>query len=65
MRRQLGKKVLECGGNAVLAYHQQLDVEGDSGIVARSVCECAWAWACVRVCVRVGVFGVCGLPPTA
>ena len=36
LRRQLGKKVQEMGGNAVLAYTQTFDVEGDSGIVARA-----------------------------
>ena len=36
LRRQLGKKVQEMGGNAVLAYTQSFDVEGDSGIVARA-----------------------------
>ena len=36
VRRQLCKKVLEMGGNAVLGYCQNFDVEGDSGIVARS-----------------------------
>ncbi|EFA77124.1 C2 calcium-dependent membrane targeting domain-containing protein [Heterostelium album PN500] len=35
LRRQLGKKVLEMGGNAVLGYKQHFDLEGDSGIVAR------------------------------
>jgi len=36
VRRQLCKKVLELGGNAVLGYRQHFDVEGDSGLVARS-----------------------------
>ena len=36
VRRQLGRKVLEMRANAVLAFRQQLDVEGDSGIVARA-----------------------------
>eukprot|EP01133_Synstelium_polycarpum_P017539 gene17539-20929_t len=35
LRRQMGKKVLEMGGNAVLGYKQHFDLEGDSGIVAR------------------------------
>lgn len=35
LRRQLGRKVLELGGNAVLSYHQQFDLEGESGIVVR------------------------------
>ncbi|CAN0477440.1 unnamed protein product [Ectocarpus sp. 8 AP-2014] len=42
VRRQLGKKVLDLGCNAVLAYQQDFDVEGDSGIVAR-----AYGTACV------------------
>jgi hypothetical protein len=33
---QVGKKALELGGNAVLAYKQFFDVEGDSGLVARA-----------------------------
>jgi hypothetical protein len=36
----LGKKVLEMGGNAVLGYHQQFDLEGESGIVARGYGTC-------------------------
>jgi len=36
VRRELGKKVLEIGGNAVLGYSVQFDVEGTSGIVARA-----------------------------
>jgi len=35
VRRQLCRKVLEMGGNAVIGYCQNFDVEGDSGIVAR------------------------------
>ena len=31
----MGRKVLESGGNAVLAYWQEFDLEGESGIVAR------------------------------
>eukprot|EP00947_MAST-08B_sp_MAST-8B-sp1_P005639 g5639.t1 len=37
LRRQLGKKVLDLGGNAILGYQQHFDVEGDSGIVARGI----------------------------
>ena len=33
VRRELGKKVIEAGGNAVLAYSVQFDIEGASGIV--------------------------------
>lgn len=36
VRRQLGLKVQELGGNAVLGYLQDFDIEGDSGIVARA-----------------------------
>ena len=36
------RKVLDLGCNAVLAYQQDFDVEGDSGIVAR-----AYGTACV------------------
>ncbi|RHY28073.1 hypothetical protein DYB32_006283 [Aphanomyces invadans] len=35
-RRQVGKKALDLGGNAVLGYRQFFDVEGDSGMVARA-----------------------------
>ena len=38
----MGEQVLELGCNAVLAYQQDFDVEGDSGIVAR-----AYGTACV------------------
>ena len=33
VRRELGKKVLEAGGNAVLGYSVHFDIEGPSGIV--------------------------------
>jgi len=36
VRRQIGKKVLELGGNAVIGYEQTFDIEGDSGLVARA-----------------------------
>lgn len=36
VRRRMCKKVLEMGGNAVLAYSQNFDMEGDSGLVART-----------------------------
>lgn len=36
VRRELGKKVIEAGGNAVLGFSTHFDVEGDSGIVARA-----------------------------
>jgi len=40
VRRRMSKKVLEMGGNAVLGYYQNFDVEGDSGIVARTYGTC-------------------------
>lgn len=40
VRRKMCKTVLERGGNAVLGYHQNFDVEGDSGIVARTYGTC-------------------------
>eukprot|EP01038_Epipyxis_sp_PR26KG_P009930 gene9930-13358_t len=36
VRRELGKKVLDIGGNAVLGYSVHFDIEGSSGIVARA-----------------------------
>ena len=36
VRKEVGKKVLEAGGNAVLGYSSHFDVEGDSGIVVRA-----------------------------
>lgn len=40
VRRRMCKKVLEMGGNAVLNYYQNFDMEGDSGLVARSYGTC-------------------------
>ena len=40
VRRRMCKKVLEMGGNAVLGYYQSFDMEGDSGIVARTYGTC-------------------------
>jgi C2 domain len=40
VRRRISKGVLEMGGNAVLGYHQEFDMEGDSGIVARAYGTC-------------------------
>ncbi len=40
VRRRMCKKVLELGGNAVLGYYQSFDMEGDSGIVARTCGTC-------------------------
>ena len=40
VRRRMCKTVLEMGGNAVLGFHQNFDVEGDSGIVARTYGTC-------------------------
>lgn len=36
VRREIGKKVLDVGGNAVLGYNSHFDIEGVSGIVARA-----------------------------
>eukprot|EP01039_Chlorochromonas_danica_P008191 gene8189-9036_t len=36
VRRKLGKKAFECGGNAVLGYSFHFDTEGAAGIVARA-----------------------------
>lgn len=33
VRRRMARTVLEMGGNAVLGYYQNFDMEGDSGIV--------------------------------
>ena len=40
VRRRMCKKVLEMGGNAVLGYYQNFDMEGDSGLVARAYGTC-------------------------
>jgi len=40
VRRRMCKKVLEIGGNAVLAYRLLFDMEGDSGLVARTFGTC-------------------------
>eukprot|EP00804_Cyclotella_cryptica_P027640 CCRYP_010258-RC/>CCRYP_010258-RC protein AED:0.06 eAED:0.06 QI:237/1/1/1/0.88/0.8/10/2605/828 len=40
VRRRMCKKVLEMGGNAVLGYHLSYDMEGDSGLVARTCGTC-------------------------
>ncbi|XP_059179627.1 C2 domain-containing protein 5-like [Physella acuta] len=37
LQRKLGVKVLEMGGNAVLGYFQNFDLEGESGIVVRGI----------------------------
>jgi len=36
VRREVGKKVLVAGGNAVLGYRVHLDMEGNGGLVARA-----------------------------
>ncbi|CEG46609.1 Predicted Ca2-dependent phospholipid-binding protein [Plasmopara halstedii] len=53
----VGKKALELGGNAVLAYKQFFDVEGDSGLVARA---CGTACFIVSVGKSEGIAGECG-----
>lgn len=35
LRRKLGRKILDLGGNAILGYRQHFDLEGGTGIVAR------------------------------
>jgi hypothetical protein len=35
VRRRMARTVLEMGGNAVLGYYQNFDMEGDSGIVRK------------------------------
>jgi C2 domain len=40
VRRKMCRQVQAKGGNAVLGYHQSFDVEGDSGIVARTYGTC-------------------------
>ncbi|BFZ15978.1 hypothetical protein BsWGS_19017 [Bradybaena similaris] len=37
LQRKLGVKVMEMGGNAVLGYFQNFDLEGESGIVVRAI----------------------------
>lgn len=37
VRRRMARTVLEMGGNAVLGYYQNFDMEGDSGIVRKPV----------------------------
>ena len=58
VRRELGKKTLEKGGNAILGYSVQFDVEGASGIVAR-----AYGTAC-KIMKVGGVTKMSESPPT-
>lgn len=37
LQRKIGVKALDLGGNAVIAYSQCFDLEGESGIVARGI----------------------------
>eukprot|EP00092_Neocalanus_flemingeri_P010834 GFUD01011666.1.p1 GENE.GFUD01011666.1~~GFUD01011666.1.p1 ORF type:complete len:988 (+),score=330.13 GFUD01011666.1:124-3087(+) len=37
VRRKIGLKALELGGNAVIGYRQNFDFEGESGIVVRGI----------------------------
>ncbi|XP_013077803.2 C2 domain-containing protein 5-like isoform X1 [Biomphalaria glabrata] len=37
LQRKLGVKVMEMGGNAVLGYFQNFDLEGESGVVVRGI----------------------------
>lgn len=40
LRRHIGKKAIEMGGNTVLGYNQYFDLEGENGIVARGYGTC-------------------------
>ena len=37
VRRKIGLKALELGGNAVTGYRQCFDLEGETGIVVRGI----------------------------
>nr|XP_047130969.1 C2 domain-containing protein 5 isoform X3 [Hydra vulgaris] len=37
MKRKIGLKVLEAGGNAVIGYEQHIDLEGEMGVVIRAI----------------------------
>lgn len=37
LQRKIGVKALNLGGNAVIGYRQNYDLEGESGIVARGI----------------------------
>eukprot|EP00127_Corallochytrium_limacisporum_P004417 Clim_evm25s161 gene=Clim_evmTU25s161 len=37
LRRKIGVKVLELGGNAMVGYRQSFDIEGEYGLVARAI----------------------------
>lgn len=37
IQRKMGVKVLEMGGNAVVGYRQDFDLEGETGMVARGI----------------------------
>jgi hypothetical protein len=37
LRRKIGRKALDTGGNAIIGYTQSFDLEGESGIVVRGI----------------------------
>lgn len=37
LKRKIGLKALELGGNAVIGYKQTFDLEGESGVVVRGI----------------------------
>ena len=49
VRRKIGLKALELGGNAVIGYRQNFDLEGESGIVVRGIGTAVTLsrWACL------------------
>lgn len=51
VRRELGKKVIEAGGNAVLAYSVQFDIEGASGIVGEGCLRSSTSGSNVDMCL--------------
>lgn len=37
LQRKIGVKAINLGGNAVIGYNQQFDLEGECGVVARGI----------------------------
>ena len=62
VRRELGKKVIDMGGNAVLGFQTHFDLEGASGLVVR-----AYGTACrlLKVSDNVSTHNLVALPPSA
>lgn len=65
VRRRLAKTVLDMGGNAVLGYHQSFDVEGDSGIVARTYGTCVLLERTGTLASTTSSRSLPGVPPTS